>query len=338
MPFKQNLRKKTDGIIGSLKFKRYMLSQKEMLEQFGETVKTSPTARKFQKIWARPAIEGEIVVTETADGVETQNTAQDGDMVVWNLTSAGEQYIIRAAKFPKLYYGLPLTTTEDGWEWTQYAPKGIVKALKVTDENCPNEFEAPWGETMVCKVGDYLVCPLKDNQIYRIAEKEFHETYEFGELTQDEMLRFYADDILASPTASKFLAVWMRPAVEGETIVTTTADGIETTKTAVAGDVVVKNTTGAGEEYIINRQKFEKRYVKLSPTNTQGAWVMYMPVGQVNALEVTTDNNPNDFFAPWGEIMSCKVGDFLAMPIGTSPEIYRIARKEFFETYKFDAQ
>ena len=36
---------------------------------------------------------------------------------------------------------------------------------------------APWGEKMIVKVGDYLVSPLNYSEVYRIAEKEFFETY-----------------------------------------------------------------------------------------------------------------------------------------------------------------
>jgi len=39
-------------------------------------------------------------------------------------------------------------------------------------------FEASWGTRMVVKENDYLVCPLTYNEIYRIAEKEFFETYQ----------------------------------------------------------------------------------------------------------------------------------------------------------------
>lgn len=38
--------------------------------------------------------------------------------------------------------------------------------------------------------------------------------------------------------------------------------------------------------------------------------------------------------AAWGETQPVKVGDFLASPDETYSEVYRIARKEFFETYE----
>ena len=36
---------------------------------------------------------------------------------------------------------------------------------------------APWGERMVVKSGDYLVAPMNYSEVYRVAEKEFFETY-----------------------------------------------------------------------------------------------------------------------------------------------------------------
>ena len=38
-------------------------------------------------------------------------------------------------------------------------------------------FIAAWGEEMVTKKDDYLACPLDHSEVYRIARKEFFETY-----------------------------------------------------------------------------------------------------------------------------------------------------------------
>jgi hypothetical protein len=40
------------------------------------------------------------------------------------------------------------------------------------------EFQAPWKESIVVKPGDYLVISLEKSEIYRVAKKEFLETYE----------------------------------------------------------------------------------------------------------------------------------------------------------------
>ena len=36
---------------------------------------------------------------------------------------------------------------------------------------------ANWGEKMVVRKNDYLVSPLDNSEVYRIARKEFFETY-----------------------------------------------------------------------------------------------------------------------------------------------------------------
>ena len=40
------------------------------------------------------------------------------------------------------------------------------------------EFQAPWKESIVVKPGDFLVISLDKTEIYRVAKKEFTETYE----------------------------------------------------------------------------------------------------------------------------------------------------------------
>ena len=56
-------------------------------------------------------------------------------------------------------------------------PKGKVKATVYHGED--TEFVAKWGRLMTLKTGDYIVAPCpKLNEVYRIARKEFLETYE----------------------------------------------------------------------------------------------------------------------------------------------------------------
>lgn len=136
---------------------------------------------KTRQIQARPAEEGEEIVTVTADGVETKNTAKPGDMVVRNLTGAQELYIIGAKSFPRLYE--QVEELEDGW--ALYDPKGEVLAVEVTDQltgdlGVSEEFliEAPWGSDERVRVGDFLVAPFPTlRKIYRIARTEFDQTY-----------------------------------------------------------------------------------------------------------------------------------------------------------------
>lgn len=130
---------------------------------------------KYKEVHARKAVVGEVILTITADGKETQNTAKEGDFVVKNLTGAGEMYILTAKKF-NARYELKENIDET---WSLYRPLGKVKALQVKLETSSKEIYilAPWGEKMVVKDGDFLVTPLDNSEVYRIAEKEFYETY-----------------------------------------------------------------------------------------------------------------------------------------------------------------
>jgi len=105
------------------------------------------------------------VVTTTADGKETQNTAEVGDIIMSGAT--GENYVIKAAKLPKLYNG---TVGKD--IYPEQSPRQV--ALYSGE---PVTFKAPWGEDMVIKPGDYLVKDPANNGYYRIAKVEFEKTY-----------------------------------------------------------------------------------------------------------------------------------------------------------------
>ena len=109
------------------------------------------------------------VVTITADGKETTNTAEVGDYVVINPT--GERYVVKPAKFHSRYEVIEenlATCTGSCWgiKW----------------EGDQFEFEATWGEAMVCKDGDMLVSPNPElTEVYRIARAEFEATYKLAE-------------------------------------------------------------------------------------------------------------------------------------------------------------
>ena len=105
------------------------------------------------------------VVTMTSDGKETQNVAEVGDIIFSGAT--GENYVIKAAKLPKLYNG---TVGED--IYPEQSPRQVAL---YTGE--PVTFKAPWGEDMVIKPGDYLVKDPANTGYYRIAKVEFEKTY-----------------------------------------------------------------------------------------------------------------------------------------------------------------
>lgn len=159
-----------------------MLTQTEMLSQFLPLMEKQ--GRRFKKkslIRAKKAEVGLQVVTITSDGVETKNVAERGDWLVENQTSAKESYLIKAETFAAKY------TLKDslGNGWGCYRPVGEIYAYKVTGEDMKNlgqgdvvEFQAPWRESIVIKEGDFLVVPVNKSEIYRVARKEFLETYE----------------------------------------------------------------------------------------------------------------------------------------------------------------
>ena len=140
----------------------------------------------------------------------------------------------------------------------------------------------------------------------------------------------------------KYKNIYARRAKPGEEVQTITADGLETINRAGANDFVVKNQTGAGEVYVMDKKKFTDRYVFFK--RGDDGFDEYLPKGKIIALELTTGvlqqlGLPDEFVfeAPWGEPMVAKKGDYIACPPGGS-EAYRIARKEFFETYQPDTE
>jgi hypothetical protein len=86
------------------------------------------------------------VITVTSDGKETTNTAEPGDIIMSGPSK--ENYVVKAAKFPKLYSG-----DIGGLVIPEQSPR-MVAAYKGTKTVT---FTAPWGESMILKPGDYLV-------------------------------------------------------------------------------------------------------------------------------------------------------------------------------------
>jgi len=105
------------------------------------------------------------VTTVTSDGKETQNTADSGDIVMSG--PSGEKYVIKSAKFPKLYSG-----QIGGPIHPEQSPRNVG----IYYGSAPITFTAPWGESMVLKPGDYLVKE-DEGKYYRIAKKEYEATY-----------------------------------------------------------------------------------------------------------------------------------------------------------------
>lgn len=159
-----------------------MITQQEMLAHFLPIIeKMGKMYRKKSLIKAKKATPGSVVYTKTSDGVETKNIAQIEDMLVQNQTSSEEEYLVKPETF-KLKYEM---VDSLGGGWACYKPKGFMIAYEITEEDLQSfgvveriEFATPWKDTMFVRKGDFLVTPEKRNEIYRVARKEFLETYQ----------------------------------------------------------------------------------------------------------------------------------------------------------------
>jgi hypothetical protein len=136
----------------------------------------------------------------------------------------------------------------------------------------------------------------------------------------------------------KVQPVLARQADQTETVATVTRDGLETVNRAKPGDFIVQNMTEAGEKYVVDADKFDGKYEYIGPE--KDGWHKYQPNGRVLAVELSKDCLEHlcmpeefEFMTAWNEKMVAKAGDFLACPPDCS-EVYRIARQEFFETYR----
>ena len=139
------------------------------------------TFRKFKKILARKVKKTERIETITGDGLETTNRAKTGDYIVKNRTEASEEYVMSPKSFKTRYSYIKRSKSG----YSEYEPKGKITAIEVNKTflkkiKVKGEFffEASWGEKMIVKEKDFLVCPINGDEIYRIARKEFFETYE----------------------------------------------------------------------------------------------------------------------------------------------------------------
>ena len=105
-----------------------------------------------------------ITSTDTADNPETKNVALKGDVVMSG--PSGENYVVKGAKFGKLYDG-----NVGGIVYPEQGPRMVAA---YTGQQVVN-FTAPWGESMIMKPGDYLV--KGDDGYYRVAKAEYEQTY-----------------------------------------------------------------------------------------------------------------------------------------------------------------
>lgn len=133
--------------------------------------------------------------------------------------------------------------------------------------------------------------------------------------------------------------VHARPAKPGETVVTVTSAGRETRSRAGENAWVVKNLTGARECYVVSQENFLRRYFFAGEVD--GRWKRYQAMGEVLALAISPAlcallgvGKRFSIMAPWGSEEVAEQGDMLVTPLPERGEVYRVARREFRETYR----
>lgn len=158
-----------------------MHSQNEMKQMVLPLLKSSGKVyQKIKKVFARKAKSVEQITTTTSDGKETINQAKAGDFIVKNQTDAGEEYVLTPLKFRSRY----VYKKRSKAGFSEYEPTGRIYAIEVNKRLLKKfgvklrfYFEADWGSKMVVKEKDFLACPFGGEEVYRIARKEFFETY-----------------------------------------------------------------------------------------------------------------------------------------------------------------
>ncbi len=142
------------------------------------------TAHKTRAVDARPAREGEVVVTVIpGEGVETTSKpAEAGDWVVRSRcvadNAANPQILVKSSRFPERYG--PAKSRPDAQGFQEFHPSGQeMEFFFVAEATGAFQFVAPWGTPMVAKLGDAIVqIPGDPDDTYRIARAEFDCTYE----------------------------------------------------------------------------------------------------------------------------------------------------------------
>jgi hypothetical protein len=128
---------------------------------------------------ARPAREGEVVVTVIKGEKETQNRAARGDWVVRNRCpeTGNEQYTVRADKFAARY---EKTESTPAGGWQEFRPVGKEMRYYILPRDTePFTFMAPWNEPMLARPGDAIVQdPQDEKDVYRVEAAAFACTYE----------------------------------------------------------------------------------------------------------------------------------------------------------------
>lgn len=147
---------------------------------------------------------------------------------------------------------------------------------------------------------------------------------------QIDAVAYFKEHASEAKLFRKDASVIARPAISGETIITSTSGGHEeTVKTAGPDEMVITNP--GGEEYIIGKEKFDARYELEEgdddlPQGNKRYRAKGAPLPYIRLDEDVT------FTAPWGSPMNIKAGGVLVN--GGDHDVYGIQSEEAAQTYR----
>lgn len=156
--------------------------------------------------------------------------------------------------------------------------------------------------------------------------------HERGQVLHVDLLaEEWAERLADAPIYKKSAVVHIRPAVLGELVVTTLADGSRETENTAGEDQVVVTNPG-GEKQIVDLEKAVQRY---DLTDTPG---LFAAKGMVRAIDNPL-GRPISIVAPWGGLQhgdaQCRIAAIYdpSTPETLSTDRYLIGKDEFAETY-----
>jgi hypothetical protein len=169
-------------------FSPQLIKQEILVTKFADIIeKKGELYQKSKGVYAVIAEGGEKIISRTSDGVETTNIASKGDYIVQNDTTAKEKYIVKASVFNERYvhshdnfFNPSVKTQVHALQLTDrnISRHGLTAFGKLVTESGTDAFiEAPWRESQKVQLNDYLVCLPSKNEVYRIANAEFNQTY-----------------------------------------------------------------------------------------------------------------------------------------------------------------
>jgi hypothetical protein len=146
--------------------------------------------------------------------------------------------------------------------------------------------------------------------------------------TKQEVLDFFKKNLHRAFLYQKVSHINARKAVNGEHIKTIIDNKVETEHTATDEDIVVQGTVG--ELYVMKEKDFLNNYFLDTPLSNN--FQSYKSKRQIIAMLYHGESFY--FESPWQNYMLIEDGDYLGTDSLSNPEVYRLERKVFKETYQ----